>query len=159
MAPKANVKGQDFIPTGWNFDTADGVHMEANKGAVDGIIRITASMKGAHGERGFWRAGTVESWNKFLQAIPDIETGLNDYSETSAAMAEIERGNALRNAKLSQLQGAQEFMGPEAFKAALAKLDREYPKRSVEDVRKAKTHVVPSGEDVEPNTNDADTEA
>src|SRR5262245_6476067 len=132
MAAKANAKGQDFIPTGWSYDTEDGLHMEANKGAVDGIIRVAASVKGAHGEKGFWRSGTVESWHKFLASIPDIENGLNDYTETRAAMAEIDRGNALRQEKLSKLEGSREFMTPDQFKAAMAKLDAEYPKRSVE---------------------------
>jgi hypothetical protein len=156
MAAMQKAKGQGFIATGWTYDTEDGLHMEANKGEVDGIIRLTASVKGSHGERGFWRAGTVESWDKFLQAIPDIQAGLNDYAETSAAMAEIERSNAVRQSKLAKLEGSREFMDEKTFKDALAKLDKEYPKRSIEDVRKAK--VTPSGEDVEPNTSE-DSEA
>lgn len=155
---RQQIKDQNYLPTGFTFDTDDGLHAEANKGELDGIVRIAVSMKGSHGERGFWRSGTVESWHKFLQAVPDIEAAINSYVETSAALKEIEAHNAIRQEKLSKLEGSREFMTPDAFKAALAKLDADYPKRSVEDLKKKPAPVAPTGEDVEPNV-DEDSEA
>ncbi len=140
MAPR-NADKQKFVPTGWNRDTDDGLHMEANKGADDGVTRITASVKGEHGEKGFWISKTPEAWAKFLEVVPDIEAGINDFYETRAMIREIEAGNAQRAEKLAALKGAEQFMSAEAFKGALAKLDHDFPHRTLEGVRKAKTHA------------------
>lgn len=118
---------QTYIQTGWTQDTEDGLHMEATKGSVDGKIRITASVKGAHGEPGFWISKSPESWDKFVSVLPDIETGIASFHETRAAIAELEAKNELRRAALAKVEMAREFLAPEAFKAALAKVDHDYP--------------------------------
>lgn len=138
MAPRNAENKQKFVSTGWSKDTDDGLHMEANKGADDGITRITASVKGTHGEKGFWFSKTPEAWEKFLQLVPDIEAGISDYYETRAMLREIEAHNAIREEKLAKLNASKDLFPVEAFNAAMAKLNAEYPKRTVEDVRKAK---------------------
>lgn len=147
MAPRNTGEKQAFVPTGWTFDTADGLHMEANKGMSDGLVRVTASVKGSHGDRGFWISKAPEAWDKFINVFDDIRAGLNDYVETSAAMAEIEKANIVRNDKLAKLEASREFLTADQFKAALVKLDTDYPKRSVADIRKP---VDSKGDTMEP---------